>query len=99
GFLSFVFDGRYKYARYYAPSAFNTPKTLEDIFKYNDVQIFDLKNDPNETHNLALDPNKNKKLILRLNDLLNSLMAAEVGNNNNGKFLPQDVQAKTKVIK
>jgi arylsulfatase len=25
GFLSFVFDGRYKFGRYYAPTAFNTP--------------------------------------------------------------------------
>src|SRR5262249_5130224 len=27
GFLSFVFDGRYKLARFYAPNDFNTPKT------------------------------------------------------------------------
>ena len=25
GFLSFVFDGRYKFGRYYAPTAFETP--------------------------------------------------------------------------
>jgi hypothetical protein len=29
GFLSFVFDGRYKFARYYAPSQFNPPTTLD----------------------------------------------------------------------
>jgi arylsulfatase len=75
GFLSFTFDGRYKFGRYYAPSAFNAPKTLEQIFKYNDVQLFDLKNDPNEMHNLALDREKNKETILRLNVLLNDLMA------------------------
>jgi arylsulfatase A-like enzyme len=33
GLLSFVFDGRYKFGRYYAPTAFNTPKTLNEIFK------------------------------------------------------------------
>jgi arylsulfatase len=37
GFLSFAFDGRYKFARYYAPAAFNTPQTLEEILKNNDV--------------------------------------------------------------
>ena len=54
GFLSFVFDGRYKFTRYYAPSAFNTPRTLEEIFANNDVQLFDLQSDPDEMHNLAL---------------------------------------------
>src|SRR5262249_23008528 len=42
GFLSFAFDGRYKLARFYAPNTFNAPKTLDQLFKYNDVQLFDL---------------------------------------------------------
>ena len=61
GILSIVFDGRYKLARYYAPAAFNTPQTLEEILKNNDVQLFDLENDPNEMHNLALEPEKNRR--------------------------------------
>jgi arylsulfatase len=93
GFLSFTFDGRYKFGRYYAPSAFNAPRTLEQIFKYNDVQLFDLKNDPNEMQNLALDREKNGKTILRMNGLLNDLMAREVGVND-GKFLPEVVRPK-----
>jgi arylsulfatase len=93
GFLSFVFDGRYKFARYYAPNAFNAPKTLEQIFAHNDVQLFDLKNDPDEIHNLALDREKNGETILRMNALLNDLMAKEVGIND-GKFLPEDVRPK-----
>jgi len=67
GFLSFVFDGRYKFTRHYAPSAFNTPRTLEE-------------------HNLALEPQKNRETILRMNELLNSLIAKEVGAND-GRFL------------
>ena len=93
GFLSFVFDGQYKFARYYAPSNFNTPVTLEQILRDNDVQLFDLKNDPNETRNLALDPQKNKDLILRMNALLNELIAKEVGKND-GSFLPAAVRPK-----
>jgi arylsulfatase len=93
GFLSFVFDGRYKLARFYAPNDFNTPKTLEQLFKHNDVQVFDLKTDPNEMHNLALDQEKNKDTILRLNSLLNELMAHEVGAND-GSFLPEAVRRK-----
>ena len=93
GFLSFVFDGRYKFGRYYAPNAFNAPKTLEQIFKYNDVQLFDLKDDPAEMQNLALDREKNGEMILRMNALLNDLMAKEVGAND-GKFLPEAVRPK-----
>jgi arylsulfatase len=93
GFLSFVFDGRYKFARYYAPAAFNTPQTLEEILKNNDVQLFDLESDPDEMRNLALDPETNRPTILRMNGLLNDLMAKEVGIND-GRFLPQDIRPK-----
>ncbi len=95
GFLSFTFDGQYKFARYYAPTNFNTPVTLEQILRNNDVQLFDLKNDPLETHNLALDPEKNRALILRMNALLNQLMAKEVGTND-GNFLPASIRPKSR---
>jgi arylsulfatase len=93
GFLSFVFDGRYKFARYYGPIAFNTPKTLEEVFKNNDVQLFDLQNDPDEMHNLVLDREQNQELILRMNGLLNDMIAKEVGVND-GRFLPQGIRPK-----
>ena len=93
GFLSFAFDGRYKFARYYAPTAFNTPQTLEEILKNNDVQLFDLENDPDEIHNLTLEPEKNRATILRMNGVLNELMAKEVGVND-GSFLPEDIRPK-----
>ena len=93
GFVSFVFDGRYKFARYYAPAAFNTPQTLEAILKNNDVQLFDLKSDPDEMRNLAVEPEKNQETILRMNRLLNDLIAKEVGVND-GRFLPEDIRPK-----
>ena len=93
GFLSFAFDGRHKFARYYAPNDFNTPKTLDEMLQHNDVQLFDLQSDPNEMRNLALEPEKNKQTILRMNVLLNELMAKEVGVNN-GSFLPAVVRPK-----
>lgn len=82
GFLSFVFDGRYKFARFYAPDHLNTPTTIEEIVGSNDIQLFDLQNDPSEVNNLALDPEKNKDVILQMNALLNELMEKEVGKNN-----------------
>jgi arylsulfatase A-like enzyme len=93
GFMSFAFDGQYKFARYYAPAKFNTPTTMDEILRDNDIQLFDLKNDPLETHNLAMDPEKNRDLILRMNALLNELMANEVGRND-GSFLPQEIRPK-----
>jgi arylsulfatase A-like enzyme len=97
GFMSFVFDGRYKFARYYAPAAFNTPQTLDQILKYNDIQLFDLNDDPDELHNLAAEPEKYKDTILRMNALLNELMAKEVGKND-GAFLPAAVRPKQSVV-
>jgi arylsulfatase len=93
GFLLFVFDGRYKFARYYAPTAFNTPRTLEEILKNNDVQLFDLQSDPEEMLNLALDPEKNRDTIMRMNELLNDLIAKEIGVND-GRFLAQIIGRK-----
>jgi arylsulfatase len=86
GLLYFTFDGRYKFARYYAATSFNTPRTLEEILKNNDVQLFDLQSDPDEMHNLALEPEKNRETLLRMNELLNDLIAKEVGVND-GRFL------------
>jgi len=93
GLLSFVFDGRYKFGRYYAPTGFNTPRTLEEITANNDVQLFDLQNDPEEMHNLADEPEKNRETILRMNALLNDMIAKEVGLND-GRVLAQIIRPK-----
>ena len=87
GFISFVYDGRYKFARYYAPDDFNTPGTLEELLASNEIEVFDLETDPEEVINLGVDPQTHKDLILRMNDLLNRMIAREVGVND-GSFLP-----------
>ena len=91
GFISFVFDGRYKFARYYAPDNFNTPETLEALLANNEIELFDLKTDPDEMNNLGVHVEANKDLILRMNALLNRMIAREVGKND-GRFLPPELR-------
>jgi arylsulfatase A-like enzyme len=91
GFLSFCFDGRYKFSRYYAPDNFNMPTTFEELLANNDLELFDLENDPDEVVNLAVNADANRDLIMAHNDLLNRLIAREVGVND-GRFLPEAVR-------
>ena len=82
-----VFDGRYKYSRYFNSQKHNRPTTLEQIFAVNDVELFDLENDPHEMNNLATDKKKNRDLLLAMNDKLNRLIDSEVGKDD-GSHLP-----------
>ena len=81
-----VYDGRYKYSRYFSMTAHNRPTTVEQIFKANDVELFDLKEDPFEMNNLAMDTRK-QDVLLAMNDKLNRLIEAEVGKDD-GSHLP-----------
>jgi arylsulfatase len=83
-----VFDGRYKFSRYFAPKQHNRPETLEQILKLNDLELYDLENDPYEMRNLAADPKAAGELILAMNDKLNALIDAEVGEDV-GQMLPK----------
>ena len=46
GSLRTVFDGRYKFSRYFAPADRNSPKTIDELYRWNDVELFDLEKDP-----------------------------------------------------
>ncbi|MBP6136890.1 MAG: sulfatase-like hydrolase/transferase [Clostridiaceae bacterium] len=70
---------KYKFVRYFSPVGFNTPTTIEQLLSHNDIQLFDLKNDPEELNNLAADPAKNEALIMDLNAQLNRLIEKEIG--------------------
>jgi arylsulfatase A-like enzyme len=82
-----IFDGRYRFSRYFSPVAFNTPKTMEELLAKNDLEVYDLEADPDEMANLALDAKKNGELILALSQVTNERIADEVGIDD-GSFLP-----------
>lgn len=73
-----VHDGRYKLARYFAPSQHHTPKDWETLTRNNDLELYDTWEDPGEIINLASNP-AYKNIILRLNDMMNALIDHEVG--------------------
>ena len=66
---------------------------MEETLKDNDVKLFDLKSDLGEMHNLAVELEKKRETILRMNKLLNDLIEKEVGVND-GRFLTPIIRAK-----
>jgi arylsulfatase len=89
GAIRSMTDGRYRFSRYFSPLQHNLPETVEEVFRYNDVELFDLEADPNEMDNLALDPSANAELLLAMNQKLTDIIAEEVGSDK-GEFLPEN---------
>lgn len=79
GSLRSVFDGRYKFTRYFAPVERNRPTDLDSLFARNDVELFDLKSDPAETRNLALDPARHAAPLQAASALLEAQIRREIG--------------------
>ena len=86
GLVSFAFDGRYKFGRYYAPTAFNMPTTLAEISRTTTCSFSTCVPTRMRCTTWSLAPEKNRETILRMNGLLNALIASEVGVND-GAFL------------
>ncbi len=90
GAIRGVFDGRYQFTRYFSPKQHNRPTTLDELFEFNDVELFDHQSDPLELDNLAQDRQKNADLLLAMNAKLNKLIDEEVGEDV-GQMLPGGV--------
>lgn len=81
-----VFDGRYKFARFFAMGAHHTPRDWASLTAHNDLALYDTEADPDELRNLALEPEAHRELILSLNEKTNRLVEAEVGVDNGREF-------------
>jgi arylsulfatase len=92
GAVRSVYDGRYVFSRYFSPRQHNRPTTLEDLYRVNDVELFDLQTDPTEMTNLAAKRGAHRELVLAMNDKLNRLIDSEVGEDR-GQMLPGGVEA------
>jgi arylsulfatase len=92
GAIRGVFDGRYQFTRYFSPKQHNRPTTLEDLYRLNDVELFDREADPDELTNLAARRGASRDLVVAMNDKLNRLIDAEVGEDR-GQMLPGGIEA------
>ncbi len=88
GSVRMVFDGRYKFTRYFSPLQRNRPKDLDELYRWNDVELFDLQTDPTEMTNLAAEKGKNSELVLTMSAKLEAVIKAEIGVDD-GREMPQ----------
>ena len=76
-----VNDGRYKFVRFFAINEHNHPETVGDLYRDNDVALYDLLEDPDEMINLAdpENPEYDEALVMSMNGKLEALIGEELG--------------------
>ncbi len=79
GLIRGVFDGRYKFGRYFRLTEHHEPRDWETLLAHNDIELYDTQADPDEIVNLAFRPEEQKARILELNAKVNALVDTEVG--------------------
>ena len=92
GAVRSVFDGRYVFSRYFSPKQHNRPSSLEELYRLNDVELFDTASDPLELTNIAATKGANAELVMAMNEKLNRLIDEEVGEDR-GQMLPGGIEA------
>lgn len=85
-----VFDGQYKFARYFAPGDHHLPASFDELKARNDLELYDLASDPNELANLAAKPDESRSQLERLSAMTNTLIETEVGRDEGQEYAELD---------
>ena len=80
-FYRAVVDGRYKLVRWFSPTEYGNPATLEDLYGSGDVTLHDLVEDPGELENLGHPehPQHDPAVVERMLTKLHALVREEIG--------------------
>ena len=92
GAVRSIYDGHHVFTRYFSPKQHNRPTTIEDLYRVNDVELYDVRADPHEMNNLAMGAKPQRELVVAMNEKLNRLIEAEVGEDR-GQMLPGGIDA------
>jgi arylsulfatase len=87
GTVRSIFDGRYTFSRYFSPLEHHVPRGVDELYRYNDLELYDRQNDPSEAANLAADRARNGDLVLEMSAKLEAAIRAEIGVDD-GRELP-----------
>lgn len=82
-----IVDGRYKFARYFSVTDHHVPRDYNELLRRNDLELYDIQEDPEENRNLAIDADRYRLVLTSLNDKLNLLIENEIGQDL-GQHLP-----------
>lgn len=94
GLIRGVFDGRYKFGRYFKVTEHHEPRDWDTLVARNDLELYDTVEDPDELVNLAARPDEHRERILALNAKINALIDSEIGADD-GSIYPGPASAYT----
>lgn len=80
-FFRSVSDGRHKLVRWFSPTRYDIPRTVEELHAESDVALYDLLADPGETRNIGdpSHPDYDENLVRTMLDKLVHLVEVELG--------------------
>ena len=80
-FYRAVSDGRHKLVRWFSPTQYATPRTVEELHATSDVALYDLVADPGETRNIGdpSHPDYDEELVATMLAKLVHLIDSELG--------------------